>query len=592
MSGSEENSKNLISKADSKKLDEARSLVNVKNYNKATRILNDLIENNPDLAEAFYLLGMCYKNEAKYLDAATMFTKAIHFAADIAEYYSMLAFSHANMGSLSLSEKNYGQALKIDEFNLSALTGLGRIYYDKGELELAKKLFSQAIEVEPSIVETLILLALIFSDLGDYQQALIYANNAVKQDVNNSNAMGIVGRVHLVGGNVTEAIKCFQKAIQLDHTNGMAYLDFVSNQKVKDKNNPIIKKMEKILSSSLSTINRQTIHFALGKSYNDCKEWDLAMNNFSKGNLLLPTSFDKKDISIFAKDIKKIFSPRLFDKLKNYGNRTISPIFIIGMPRSGSTLIDQVLSSHSDIDSVGESKKISDLIDRDNEEKNIFPYFMKKITEDTINRYATEYSKYLRDNSNGASLIVNKMLSNYFYLGFIAVLFPKAKIIHSMRHPLDSSISSFFTNFVSNGNDNEWRSSLKNIGFYYKQYNDLMIHWKKVLPIKILDVNYEDMVVNLEPKAREIIGFCGLEWESQCLDFYKSKRSVQTASVSQVRQPIYQSSLSRWPPYAKYLGPLVEELGDIVEGDYEQLRKSGCEFKVKKPSLIKHLFKD
>ena len=179
------------------------------------------------------------------------------------------------------------------------------------------------------------------------------------------------------------------------------------------------------------------------------------------------------------------------------------------------------------------------------------------------------------------------MLFTYFYLGFVAVLFPKAKIIHSIRNPLDTSLSSYFTNFMSKGSDMEWTSSLENIGFSYAKYIEIMKHWKKVLPIPILDVHYEDMVENFEDNARKIIDFCDLGWQSECLEFYKAKRSVQTASVSQVRQPVYKSSVSRWLPYAKHLSPLVEELGEMVKDDYDQLKKSGCNFKIKKQGLLK-----
>ena len=180
-----------------------------------------------------------------------------------------------------------------------------------------------------------------------------------------------------------------------------------------------------------------------------------------------------------------------------------------------------------------------------------------------------------------------KNLFNYQILGLIAVLFPNARIIHSMRHPLDTCLSCYMTGFTFT----PWTHNLEYIGKYYRDYVDIMAHWRKVLPTPILDIHYEDLVMDTEKNAQSIIEFCGLEWEDKCLDFYKTKRGINTASIWQVRQPIYKSAVQRWVPYAKHLQPLILALGDLLEDDYAQIESLGLKHGPRSNSLGQKLSK-
>lgn len=582
---------NIASKAVKKQLVEVRRLLAKFNYQQAIPLLEEITEFSPGVSEALYLLGICLINESKYLESATYLTKAIEIEPGNAEFYSMLGLAYDRIGSLTNSIENYLKALDLNGASFTALTGLGDVFYNKQKYISAKEYYCKAVEVKASSTEAQLKLALILSNLGEYKKALFHAEKAIRQSPKNPNSYGICARIHLVGGNVEDAKRLYKKAIDLDSAGNVYYSEYVSVEKIRNKDDPIIKRMEKALQSSLSTNNRRCTHFALGQAYNDCGQWNKAFDNFSKGNLLIPTSYNQKNKARYYKSIKKVFSHSIFQKFKGFGNSDVSPVFIVGMPRSGSTLIDQVLSSHSDVYSIGESNTFPEVDVFINNLLGIeYPGYISKLTNEIILSAGKNYLDQTQENSVKNQLVVDKMLFNFMYLGLVAILFPKAKIIHSKRSPLDTSLSCFSIYFVSNGSDNEWSSSLDNIGFSYRLYDDLMNHWKDVLPLPILDVQYEGMVENLEDNARKIIDFCGLEWEPQCLEFYKSKRSVQTASVNQVRQPIYKGSVSRWPPYAKHLGPLVEQLGDLVTEDYEQLKELGCEFKIKKQGLFKRFF--
>jgi len=579
-----------ISKHENKVILKARRLIDKSDYQQAYAELITLIEGNPDLPEALYLLGICLINMSKYLDAVTYLARASEIQPENPEYYSMLGIALSSIGSTGLAKKNFKKSLAIDEGNISALLGLGDIYFKEKNYQLAKELYTKTVNLKPSFVAANMKLALALSNLDSYEEALVYAEKGLKREPKNASSIGILARIHLVGGHIDKAVEHYQKAVELDPTNGVVYNDLVSARKIRDKKDPIILQMIKALKSSMPSSDRQLIHFALGQAYNDSQQWDLAFENFQKGNVLVPTTYNQRIVSKFIKDIKKTIKSSTFEKFKDVGNYSGSPVFIVGMPRSGSTLIDQVLISHSQVFSVGESAALSTVIGElknKSENKLEYPFLVKDLTKNDLALLSGGYLDIIQEDSGNAKKIINKMLFHFLHLGLIALLFPNAKIIHSVRNPLDTCLSCFFTDFESNGTEKEWTSSLDNIGFFYRKYFEIMSYWKETLSIPILDIYYEDMVDDLEHNARKILDFCDLDWEQQCLEFYKSKRSVQTASVSQVRQPIYKSSVSRWPSYAKHLGPLVEQLGDIVKDDYEQLRELGCEFKVKKGLLGK-----
>jgi len=577
---------NVSRKAVEKKLVEVRQLLIKLKYQQAISQLEDIVETAPDVSEAWYLLGLCLIEQLRYVESVISLKKAVEIEPENTECYSMLGLAYNRVGSLTHATENYHRALELNELNFSALLGLGDIYYEKQKYISAKKYYSKAADAKSSSTEVQLKLARVLSDMGEYKSALFHVEKAIQQSPKNKETYGICGRIHLVGGNVKEAERLYKKAIDLDPASGIYYSEYVSVKKIRDVNSPVIKRMERALQSGISIHNRRCIHFALGQAYNDCCEWDKAFVNFSKGNLLISTSYNQKIKAKYTKNIMKTFSGSVFKKFRDLGNEDVAPVFIVGMPRSGSTLIDQVLSSHSNVYSVGESSAFPET---DLFIKNIlgveYPDYIGELSKDIISKTASHYLAATQVVQN--KLVIDKMLYNHIYLGVIAILFPKAKIIHSRRNPLDSCLSCFNVYFTSNGSDNEWSSSFDNIGFSYRLYTDLMKYWEEVLPLPILDVQYEDMVENFEDNTRKIIEFCDLEWEPQCLEFHKSKRSVQTASVSQVRQPIYSSSVSRWPQYAKYLGPLVEQLGDLVNDDFEKLRELGCEFNIKKQGLLK-----
>jgi hypothetical protein len=248
--------------------------------------------------------------------------------------------------------------------------------------------------------------------------------------------------------------------------------------------------------------------------------------------------------------------------LRGGGDSSRLPIFVLGMPRSGTTLTEQIIASHPQVHGAGELPYLMEIARRDIGSGSVFPNNLHSLDRMKLTAMAAEYVTRLQRRAPGMRHITDKMPSNFYAVGLIHLMLPNARIIHVKRNPVDTCLSCFTQPFSSEQN---YTFDLAELGRYYVDYFRLMQHWREVLPTgAFLDVQYEDIVADKEVQARRIIEYCGLEWNDACLDFHKNKRAVQTASAVQVRQPIYQSSVERWRKYERFLGPLLDALGDVV----------------------------
>jgi len=310
-------------------------------------------------------------------------------------------------------------------------------------------------------------------------------------------------------------------------------------------------------------------NYALGKIYNDIEDYDASFEYYKKANESRNNKIEysaKENTETTGRTIE-IFSKDLIDKLQAGGNLTERPIFILGTPRSGTTLAEQIISSHPDVFGAGELRYISRQINslKSHAGKTLpFPEFINHLTTADIKTMASEYI----ENTNAlcgdrcVTRITDKMPGNFKYTGYIACLFPNAKIIHCKRNPLDACLSMYFQAFNAG---HRYSFDLENLGHWYKDYLCLMEHWHKLLGDRIYNLNYEDLVNNTEETAKKLLAYCGLEWNDQCLQFYATRREVKTASQWQVRQPIYGESVHRWRNYEEYLAPLMKLFADTKD---------------------------
>jgi hypothetical protein len=289
-------------------------------------------------------------------------------------------------------------------------------------------------------------------------------------------------------------------------------------------------------------------------------EYAAAFGAYNQANHLKGAGFSKQEARRLFAAIKEVYSAENMAGMPTSRDTSSSPIFIVGMPRSGTTLTEQILASHPTVFGAGELPTISQLIVSVPDMMAAdapYPWCMTKISADVVEELSRLYREEVDHRSGGAPRSTDKLPGNFINLGLISLLFPSAKIVHCARDPVDTCLSCYFHGFSG---DYSYSYAMEDLGFYYNQYLDLMNHWKKTLSIPIMDVHYEELISDQESVSRQLVDFCGLDWDENCLRFYKTKRTVSTASHDQVRQPIYDRAVGRSLHYMEFLAPLKASL--------------------------------
>ena len=361
-------------------------------------------------------------------------------------------------------------------------------------------------------------------------------------------------------GQVNEAKLWFHRTILLapDHAGALRELG-----NLKDLN-PADAAFEALTGAlanpDVLATRRSVLEMAAGAAHINCNSHKAGFAHYRRGNLLKDVAFDIETYRGFVDRLITTFDEEHFKRTTANGSDTDIPVFVIGMPRSGTSLVEQILASHSLVHGAGERENVLQLADhlgRLVNDSRAYPDCLDSLTSEHSQQIAEDFLRDLRHTDPKAMRIVDKMPGNFHHIGLIASLFPKAQIIHCQRDPRDTCLSIFFGDFAGS---HPYSYDLNNLGLYYREYERLMAHWHRVLPGRILDVAYESVVEDQENWSRKMLSFCGLDWESACLEFHKTQRNVRTRSNVQVRQPIYRSSLARWKSYEDELQPLLDGL--------------------------------
>ena len=367
-------------------------------------------------------------------------------------------------------------------------------------------------------------------------------------------------------GRLDDARESYSQALALDPSATGVYVNYADSVTFT-ADNPHLKAMRSLRdgTSPLSDTDRLQLDFALAKAHADLGDHRSSFPRLQSGNALKRrrVAYDEGAALALLDRIEAVFTAELIrDKQAlGDGDRSDAPIFVIGMPRSGSTLVEQILASHPQVHGAGEVAAYNDVM---NEVRGpgatpaSFPEFVPALDTGAITRIGARYVAELRKLARSAPHITDKMPSNFYFAGLIHLTLPHARIIHTVRDPADTCVSCFSKLFSDQQNHTY---DLGELGRYHRRYQGLMAHWRRVLPPeRLLDVRYEDVVADLEGQARRIIAHCGLAWDDRCLAFHRTERAVKTASATQVRQPIYRSALGRWMAYEEFLGPLLQAL--------------------------------
>ena len=439
---------------------------------------------------------------------------------------------------------------------------LGNILLDAGESGAAIDHYRQAIETEPTYVDAHFNLGVALERQGLVQEAIASYRQTITLNPEYLEARHNLGATLESLGHIEDALVEYRGAIATSPDYAKAYYRIASAAPAKLKEAEH-QAMEALLSKfDLAGDAAIHLHFGLAGAYAEVGRSDDAFTHWERGNRIKRTTFsyDVADSTQFHERIADQFTPEVFTAQAGEGLDDDTPIFVIGVPRSGTTLAEQILASHPRVSGAGELTFLRDIIRRtaNDMDAGAYPEFVRTLGKDHLRSAALDYLGELRGRAPSASRVVDKMPGNFLYAGMIKLMLPNARIIHCVRNAAATCFSCYTQLFNS---PQRFTYDLAELGTYYSSYRRLMKHWHRVLPGQIFDLHYEDLVEDQEALTRRLLEFCGLEWDESCLVFHETQRSVRTASATQVRQPIYKSALTGWRNYEKRLMPLLEALG-------------------------------
>ena len=513
-----------------------------------------------ELQQKFEILKSYYNsNQFKLaLEKAKLLMKEF---PNVPVLYNFLGLVFVRLHNTKEAIKAYQTAIQLNPKMSIAYSNLGNIYHRVlNDTEMAKKNFEKAIDAEPNFAVPLNNLGNLYKDLNQPKKAVEYLKKAIEKEPTLFTAYKNLGVAYSSMGDFKQSIEYYYKGLSINPDYLESHREIALLTKY-EKNNEHLKLMEKIFkNSNLKDDNKMNLAMALGKAYEDTKEYKKSFDKYLLGNSLKRKTFnydihqDKKMFNV----IKSSFNKKLFEKFKNCGYKNFSPIFIVGMPRSGTSLVEQIIASHPEVYGAGELLFIQKVLYDFSDQKPLkFFENIENIKEDTLIKMGKSYEKASTINFKFDKYLTDKYPHNFLFIGLIKMILPKAKIIHCDRDARDNCFSifkNFFAGHVLFG------YNLSELGKYHNLYKDLMNHWNNTIPDSIYNISYEKLVDNLEIESKKLLNFCNLPWNENCLKFYNNKRAVNTASLSQVRQPIYKSSVRAWENYKDYLEPLLSEL--------------------------------
>ncbi|SFP74233.1 Flp pilus assembly protein TadD, contains TPR repeats [Mesorhizobium sp. NFR06] len=442
---------------------------------------------------------------------------------------------------------------------------LGETYLKLSEFTPAIRHFQQALALKADLVEALCALGDAYKAFDKGELALPLYEKALKIDRDHPVARLGLPRALASLGRMDEAAAYFKEAIDQHIAVPAAYNALVHTRKFTEEPPELAAILTELRDPGHGAEGAASLHHAAGKLLNDLRRYKEAMDHFKKGN---QAGGQKFDLEIYRRSVDALietFTPELVASMAAYGDPSEVPVFVVGMPRSGTTLTEQICGSHPNVHGAGELSKlrrIANGIGLKGSSKTDLGRSIATITPKLAKTLAAGHLAYLRERAPNALRIVDKMPSNFELIGLIGILFPNARIIHCRRDAIDNCISCFVLQFSG---AHSYSCDLQTLGLYYREYDRLMRHWNNVLPGRILENRYETLIENQEEQSRRLIDYLGLPWDDACLRFFDRDGSVNTYSRWQVRQPIYKSSVKRWKNYESEIQPLIEALGDLAD---------------------------
>jgi tetratricopeptide (TPR) repeat protein len=553
---------------------------------------------DPQLEHAWFTLGKALAVLGRGAEADQVFERC--FALSPERRMMAEAAEHQKEGRLGEAEDLYRRVLREHPRNVDAMRLLAAIAAGAGRADEAERLLERAISVAPDFLSAILDLGRLRKEQDRFSEALESFDRAIALKPDNaqahfwrgatlapasftyealeayekclelkpSHAGALLGRGHLLRGvgRYQEAVASYDACIRERPDSGEAYWS-LANLKTYRFADELVAEMERrVRGTGLTVPSEVNFLFALGKAYEDRGDFERAWAYYQEGNTKqrAEVAYDPVQTEVVHDRLVQTFDREFLESQRGAGLADPAPIFILGLPRSGSTLLEQILASHSQVEGTSElqyASRVAASLSRNRADGINYPEAVRELKPANFRALGEDYLAYARAHRRTAApRFIDKTPNNFPHVGLLALILPEAKIIDARRHPLDACLSCYRQLFAKGQN---FTYDLTEIGEYYLQYQRMMDHWAAVLPGRVLTVQYEEVVADFENQVRRLLEFCGLPWEDACLRFYESDRPVRTPSAEQVRQPIYDRSVGHWRNYAQYLDKLITVIEPI-----------------------------
>jgi tetratricopeptide (TPR) repeat protein len=516
----------------------------------------------PDWAEVHSNLGNIFHAQGKLDEAVACQERALALKPDFPEACSNLGNARLAQGKLDQAVAWYERALGLKSDLADAHNNLGSALAALDRMDEAVAHYERALVLQPDFASAHNNLGSALEKQDRIDDAVAHFERAVVLQPGHASAHNNLGNICKARGEFENAMAHYQRAIASKPDFTEAHFNRAEIKSFQPGDADLTALETLAARDDLPADRALYVHFALAKALDDVGDYVKAFEHLRQGNALKRRQVNYEEMVAlkFFQRISAVFDRALFDHFERQGDPSSVPIFVVGMPRSGSTLIEQILASHPQIHAAGELTALEKMTDG-----NQFPEDIPALDGAALRRLGESYLARLPALADGRVRIVDKLSGNFLRIGLIRLILPNARIIHTVRHPIDTCISCYSKLFTAGL---YFSYELAELGRYYRAYSKLMAHWRSVLPTGVmLDVSYEDLVDGLEGQARRLIDYCSLPWDDRCISFHATSRPIKTASAVQVRKPLFRGSLQRWRHYEAGLAPLLHELGHDELGD-------------------------
>jgi tetratricopeptide (TPR) repeat protein len=507
-------------------------------------------------------LGLALQRDRRFAEAAYRFRAALKDDGDSFDAAFGLGVVLLELGKPDEAVASLENALRIDDRSAEAHVALAQAWERLLQWEKAVDAYERSLTLRPADQRTLMLLGGALSRLDRRAELNGWYEKAIAAEPETAMLHGMLAGQLFAFGRTDEAVRAMDRMLALDPVNGHGYA-FLSEMKKFAPGDPHLAPLERAakLSESRPADERCSVLFALGKAYADLGRHEESFLQYQEANRVRRRTMNY-DVSLSLSEferLKTVFTPDFIQARHGAGDPSERPVFIVGMMRSGSSLVEQILTAHREVHGNGE---IPNFRVATRQVVQAYPEEVPRLRAGDLRRVADFYLQLTGTGAGDAARVTDKTLSNDMFVGLIHLALPNARIIHCVRDPVDTCLSIFSTNF---GTQYGYACDLAELGRFCRAEYEMMAHWRGLLPASaLLEIRYENIVADLEGETRRMLDFCKLEWDPACLAFEKSKRPVWTASAAQIRRPLYSNSVGRWRPAPDVLKPLLDGLGEYA----------------------------